>query len=223
MKLSDYDFHLPEELIARYPNEIRDKSRLLIVDRITEELTDTVFEEIPSYLNPGDCLVLNDSRVYPARIYGESTRTKRQHEFVLVNHLGENRWRVLVNKSKSCRVGDSFLFGEEIEASILEKHSGGVHIVRFDREMTYGRLMSLGEMALPPYILKLRGHRDMDKETYQTVYCRDISPELIPDAGSIAAPTAGLHFTPSLIERLKKKECLLPVSLSIYPWEHSSP
>jgi len=198
MKLTNYDFHLPERLIARFPEQNRDDSRLLVVDRQRNEFRASTFRELPQYFNEGDCLVLNDTKVYPARLYAQSEKTGRKHQFLLLSSLGHCVWKVIYNKTKKCSVGDQFRFQDDLTAELIEKFDGGVGQILFNREVSYQELHDIGNMALPPYILKLRDLVEEDKTRYQTVYSNEI--------GSIAAPTAGLHFTDDILDRLKKKE-----------------
>lgn len=206
MKIQDYDFELPERLIAKYPEEQRDQSRLLVVNKNNGTYKENKFSDIENYFNEGDCLVLNESPVFPARIYGESMRRNSIHEFVLVDYLGDKKWKVLINKSRKCKVGDQFKYLNKMKAVILEKQDGGVHIIEFDKDLNVKTLYDIGQMALPPYILKLREHIEEDKHTYQTVYHKKLDSNTIPTEGSVAAPTAGLHFTEKLLDNLKKKD-----------------
>lgn len=205
MKLEDFDFELPERLIAKYPEDQRDQSRLLHVRKKEKDFKEYKFSDIENLLNEGDCLVLNESPVFPARIYGFSKRREVEHEFVLVEYAGDKRWKVLINKSRRCKIGDIFSFANIVEAEILEKEDNGVHLIEFNQELTLETLYNIGQMALPPYILKLREHLESDKKTYQTVYHKKMNEKSIPINGSVAAPTAGLHFTEDLLNKLKKK------------------
>ncbi len=213
MKLTDYDFQLPEELIAQYPCEKRDESRLLVVNRQRQDFTETQFKNIGDYLDEGDCLVLNNTRVFPARLYGNSLSTGKKHEVVLVNYENNKEWKVMIRGSKRCKVNDRFQFMGDIEGRLIKKLPEGLNIMAFSEELSYQKLMEIGEMALPPYIIKLREPVAKDKETYQTVYSKDIKADSIPHEGSIAAPTAGLHFTQPLLDSLKKKELFFHTSL----------
>ncbi|GMT50181.1 MAG: hypothetical protein IEMM0008_1720 [bacterium] len=213
MKLTDYDFQLPEELIAQYPREKRDESRLLVVNRQRRDFTETRFKNIGDYLDEGDCLVLNNTRVFPARLYGTSLSTGKKHEVVLVNYQENKEWKVMIRGSKRCKVHDRFQFMGNIEGELIKKLPEGLNIIAFNEELSYQKLMEIGEMALPPYIIKLRKPIAKDKETYQTVYSTYIKADSVPSKGSIAAPTAGLHFTRSLLDSLKKKEFYFHTSL----------
>ncbi len=188
-------------LFARFPKETRDKSRLLLVDRADNSYKESIFHNLLDYLNPGDCLVLNDTRVYSARLYGISNRTKKKHEFLLLEDFANSGWKALINKYKYCKENDLFSFSLGIEGKIIKKSSNGIVYVCFNRKITYELLDSIGEVPLPPYIMKLRGFVDKDRETYQTVYAKV--------SGSVASPTAGLHFTPSLLGDIKKKGLII--------------
>lgn len=194
MKKSDFYFDLPEELIAQTPLEKRDNSRLLRLDRYSGELEHRHFYELPELLQAGDCLVLNNSRVLPARLIG-SRPTGGAIELVLLRDLGDNRWECLSRPGKKTRPGQEILFGNgELKAVVEDVVSGGNRIVRFEYEGIFLELLEkLGQMPLPPYIRETL----QDRERYQTVYSKEL--------GSAAAPTAGLHFTDALLDELRKK------------------
>lgn len=195
MKRQDFYYDLPQELIAQEPLESRDQSRLLVLDRATGERCDRHFFEIEEFLNEGDCLILNDSRVLPARLYGHRRETGAAVELLLLTPRGNDVWEVLAGPGRKARPGDVLTFGEGLlEAEVLEILDGGNRLVRFCYEGNfYALLERIGQMPLPHYIT----HELRDTERYQTVYSREL--------GSAAAPTAGLHFTPELLERLKNK------------------
>ena len=194
MKKSDFFFELPEELIAQTPIAQRDASRLMHLDRLTGEITHRHFHDLPEYLRPGDCLILNDSRVLPARLIG-CRPTGGSIELVLLRDLGDDRWECLSRPGKKTREGQEILFGEgELKASVEKVVSGGNRIVKFTYEGIFLEILEkLGRMPLPPYIKA----ELQDPERYQTVYSR------VP--GSAAAPTAGLHFTPELLDKIRAK------------------
>ncbi len=195
MKRSDFYYDLPEGLIAQEPWEPRDHSRLLVLDRHTGERSNRRFYEVEDFLRPGDCLILNDSRVLPARLYGQRKGTGAAVELLLLNPHGNDTWEVLAGPGRRARPGYTLTFGDGLlEAEVLEILDGGNRLVKFSYEGNfYAILDQIGQMPLPHYITQeLR-----DKERYQTVYSREL--------GSAAAPTAGLHFTPELLERLKAK------------------
>ena len=195
MKTSDFYYELPKELIAQTPVEPRDQSRLMVLDRKTGEVTHRHFYDIIDYLNPGDCLILNDSRVLPARIYGIKEGTGARVEFLLLTCRGGDVWEVLTKPGKRAKPGMRYEFGGGLlRWEILEIIEDGKRLVRFEHEGNlYAALDQIGQMPLPPYITE----KVKDKERYQTVYSREL--------GSAAAPTAGLHFTQQLLERLKEK------------------
>ena len=194
MKKSDFFFELPEELIAQTPIAQRDASRLMHLDRLTGEITHRHFHDLPEYLRPGDCLILNDSRVLPARLIG-CRPTGGSIELVLLRDLGDDRWECLSRPGKKTREGQEILFGDgELKASVEKVVSGGNRIVKFTYEGIFLEILEkLGRMPLPPYIKA----ELQDPERYQTVYSR------VP--GSAAAPTAGLHFTPELLDKIRAK------------------
>ncbi|HIS69332.1 MAG TPA: tRNA preQ1(34) S-adenosylmethionine ribosyltransferase-isomerase QueA [Candidatus Gallacutalibacter stercoravium] len=193
MKTKDFYYDLPEELIAQTPIEPRDHSRLMVMDRQTGELTHAHFYDIVHFLRPGDCLIVNDSRVLPARLYGEKEGTGAQVEFLLLTQKENMVWEVLAGPGKKARPGTRFVFGGGLlRAEVLEVTPDGNRIVRFACDGNFYQVLDqIGQMPLPHYI-----HQKLeDKERYQTVYAREL--------GSAAAPTAGLHFTPALLEQLK--------------------
>ena len=197
MKKSDFSFYLPEELIAQTPIEKRDASRLLCLDKKTGALEHRHFYELPELLKEGDCLVLNNSRVLPARLIGMRP-TGGAVELVLLRDLGDNRWECLSRPGRKTKPGQQILFGEgELQAVVEETVSGGNRIVRFCYEGIFLEVLEhLGKMPLPPYIRQ----ELKDPERYQTVYSKEL--------GSAAAPTAGLHFTQELLDTIRKKGVL---------------
>ncbi len=195
MKVSDFDFYLPEELIAQHPLEKRDESRLMVLDKKTGEIEHKRFYDIIDYLNKGDTLVLNNTRVMPARLIGEKENTGGKIEFLLLKRVEGDKWECLAKPGKSAREGRRFTFGNGIlKAEVIEVLENGNRIVEFYYEGIFEQVLdSLGEMPLPPYI-----HEKLeDKERYQTVYSKE--------KGSAAAPTAGLHFTKELLKKIQDK------------------
>ncbi len=185
-------YELPEELIAQTPIERRDASRLMVLDKRSGELEHRHFYDLPAYLRPGDCMVLNDSRVIPARLFGVRP-SGGVTEVVLLRDLGDKRWECLCRPGKKMRVGSAVSFGDgELNAVVDEVQEDGNRVLRFEYEGIFLEILDrLGQMPLPPYIkVQLQ-----DKERYQTVYSRE--------PGSAAAPTAGLHFTQELLERIR--------------------
>ena len=194
MKKSDFYFDLPEELIAQTPLQRRDGSRLLLLDKLTGELEHRHFYDLPDLLEEGDCLVLNDSRVLPARLLG-TRATGGGGELVLLRDLGDGRWECLSRPGKKTRPGTELSFGDgELTATVEEVVEGGNRIVRFHYQGIFLEVLErLGKMPLPPYIKE----ELQDAERYQTVYSREL--------GSAAAPTAGLHFTQELLDKISAK------------------
>lgn len=191
----DFDFELPEELIAQTPLSDRSSSRLLVVDRETGKFKDKHFYNIIDELAPGDALVMNDTRVLPARIYGEKQETGAHLEILLLNNIEGDTWETLIKPAKRAKVGTKITFGDgRLEAVVEEELDHGGRIIRFQYKGIFLEILeSLGEMPLPPYIKE----RLEDPDRYQTVYAKE--------NGSAAAPTAGLHFTPELLEQIAAK------------------
>lgn len=195
MKKEDFYFDLPEELIAQKPIENRESSRLLVLDKITGKTENRFFSDIINYLNKGDCLVLNNTRVIPARLFGHRKDTGSSVEFLLLKRIDKNNWETLVKPGKKAKIGTEFDFGNgTMTGKIVDIQDGGTRIINFEYVGIFEEILDkLGEMPLPPYIkTKLK-----DKERYQTVYAKK--------EGSAAAPTAGLHFTESLLKKIEEK------------------
>lgn len=194
MKVSDFNFNLPEELIAQHPYDKRDEARLLVLDRKTRELKHKVFKDIIDFLNPGDCLVINNTKVIPARLYGKKD-TGAAVEFLLLKRIEGDTWEAMVRPGHKLKPGTKVTFGEGIlQAEILEVLEGGNRKVVFKYNGIFNEILDLiGLMPLPPYIKETL----KEKNKYQTVYAKY--------DGSAAAPTAGLHFTEELLEEIKKK------------------
>ena len=195
MNTKDFDFDLPEELIAQTPLEVRDASRLLILDRKKRTLTDSHFDSILDQLQPGDALVMNNTRVLPARLHGQKPDTHGHVELLLLKNTQGDQWEVLAKPAKRLRVGAKVEFGDgRLLATVVEELEQGGRIVEFSYDGIFLEVLeSLGEMPLPPYI-----HEKLeDRERYQTVYAKE--------NGSAAAPTAGLHFTEDLLQKIEAK------------------
>lgn len=194
MLLSEFDYFLPEELIAQHPCEPRDHSRLLVLDKNTGAISHQHFFDLPQYLNAGDTLVFNDTRVIPARLIGYKAETGGKVEVFLLSRKSENDWEALVKPGKKARPGTVILFSEKLSCEVLESTDFGGRVVRFNFNGIFEEILDeLGETPLPPYITEQLA----DKERYQTVYARE--------RGSAAAPTAGLHFTTELMKRIQDK------------------
>ncbi|MDI6793072.1 MAG: tRNA preQ1(34) S-adenosylmethionine ribosyltransferase-isomerase QueA [bacterium] len=198
MKLSDFDYHLPPELIAQRPLSPRDQSRLLVLDRASGKINHRSFRDVVDYLNPEDCLVLNETKVIPARLRGIKKESGLEVELLLNRQLGPDLWEALSRPARRIKVGDSLLFNE-LEAKVVGRGHESRREVRFNfnGEDFWLKLERIGEVPLPPYINRDSGLLSEDRETYQTIYAR--SP------GAVAAPTAGLHFTPELLEAITQK------------------
>ena len=195
MKTSDFYYDLPQELIAQDPLEDRSSSRLLVLDRKTGEMEHRVFRDITEYLRPGDCLVVNNTKVIPARLLGVKQDTGAGIEILLLKRKADNVWETLVKPGKKARPGARIVFGDGIlKGEVLEVVDEGNRLIRFEYEGIFEEILDrLGQMPLPPYIT----HQLKDKNRYQTVYAEH--------DGSAAAPTAGLHFTPELLEEIQAK------------------
>ena len=195
MKVEDFNFDLPKELIAQDPLTDRSSSRLMLLDRKTGGIEHKIFKDIVDYLEPGDCLVVNNTKVIPARLYGVKADTNAAIEILLLKRLSDNEWEILVKPGKKARVGAVISFGEgRLTGEITEVTEDGNRKIRFDYEGIFEEILDeLGMMPLPPYIT----HTLKDKNRYQTVYAKY--------DGSAAAPTAGLHFTEELLEQIRAK------------------
>ena len=193
MKVEYFDYELPEELIAQHPAEKRDESRLLVYHRQSGMIEHRVFKDITDYLQPGDCLVINDTRVIPARLLGKRADSGGKIEFVLLNRIQDDIWNVLVKLGRRARIGSIFVFGDGLlKARVIDRTEEGGRVVEFEYDGIFNEVLDkVGITPLPPYI-----HQPLDNpERYQTVYALH--------RGSVAAPTAGLHFTSSLLDRIQ--------------------
>ena len=193
LDVKNFDYYLPEELIAQDPLEKRSNSRLMVLDKVTGEVSHKHFYDIKEYLKPGDCLVVNNTKVIPARLYGSRENTGGKVEILLLKRVRDDVWETLVKPGKKARVGDRIEFGEGLlKAEIIDVVEEGNRLVRFEYEGIFEEILDqLGQMPLPPYIT----HELKDKDRYQTVYAKY--------DGSAAAPTAGLHFTKELLQEIK--------------------
>ncbi len=195
MDIKDFYYDLPEELIAQTPLKDRASSRLMVLDRAKGDISHKHFSDIIDYLKPGDCLVMNNTRVIPARLYGVKENSGGKIEFLLLKRLSIDTWELILRPGKKAKVGSRFVFGDgRLKAKVIEVKDDGNRIVRFEYDGIWEEILdSLGEMPLPPYIKE----KLEDKNRYQTVYSKI--------EGSAAAPTAGLHFTDQLLEQLRQK------------------
>lgn len=194
MKTIDFDYNLPEELIAQHPSSKRDEARMMVLDKNTGESEDKYFYDIIDYLEAGDVLVMNDTRVIPARLFGHRPDREEKIEVFLLNNTENTEWEVLVRPGKKMKIGTEVIFSDELSCKVIDIKEDGNRIVEFYFEGIFNEILDrLGNMPLPPYIKeKLK-----DNEDYQTVYSKN--------PGSVAAPTAGLHFTKELLEKIEEK------------------
>lgn len=196
MRVDDFDYILPEELIAQKPSEKRDACRLMVLDREEKTVEHKQFTDILNYLEKGDCLVLNNSKVLPARLFGEKESTGVKVEFLLIKRIEGDTWETMVRPGRRLKKGDVVKFSDDFKAEIIDYGQDGTRIVEFKYEGIFmERLDELGNMPLPPYIERPSNKDDNDR--YQTVYCKD--------EGSVAAPTAGLHFTEEILAAAEAK------------------
>lgn len=198
MRIDEFDYQLPKELIAQQPSEQRDVCRMMVLNREKQTIEHKHFYDILDYLKPTDCLVLNNSKVLPARLFGIKEGTGANVEFLLIKRMEGDRWETMVRPGKRLKPGDSVAFGGDnnFHAEVLDYGPDGTRIVEFKYDGIFmERLEELGNMPLPPYIE--RESTLNDKDMYQTVYCKE--------EGSVAAPTAGLHFTEDLLEKVQAK------------------
>lgn len=210
MKKSDFFYELPEELIAQHPVEPRDSSRLLVYDRSKKTIQHKHFYDIINFLREDDVLVINNTKVLPVRLYGNKEGTNGKIEFLLLKRLDLKTWEVVLKPGKKAKVGSKFVFGNELKATVVKIIEGGMRVVEFEYDGVFEDILNrIGEMPLPHYIKE----QIKDKDRYNTVYAEY--------TGSAAAPTAGLHFTPELMQKLREKgvafaEVLLHVGLGTF-------
>lgn len=194
MKTDDFDYYLPEELIAQHPAEKRDHARLLVLDRETGEVSDKYFYDIIDYLNPGDVLVMNDTRVIPARLFGHREDKEESIEVFLLHNTEGKTWECLVRPGKKMKIGTKIIFSEDLSGQVKDIKEDGNRIIEFSYEGIFNEILDkLGNVPLPPYIKE----ELKEPEEYQTVYSKN--------PGSVAAPTAGLHFTKGLLNQIEEK------------------
>ena len=194
MKVTEFNYDLPEELIAQHPYDKRDEARLMVLDRENKTIENKIFKDVIDYLNPGDCLVINNTKVIPARLYGKK-ETGANVEFLLLNRIENDTWEAMVRPGRKLLPGTKVIFGDGLlKATVQEVLDGGNRKVEFEYNGIFNEILDeIGMMPLPPYI-----HESLeDKDKYQTVYAKY--------EGSAAAPTAGLHFTPELLDKIKEK------------------
>lgn len=195
MLISEFDFELPDELIAQNPLEKREFSRMLVVNRAQQNWRDEHFYDFPKFLKKGDVLVLNNTKVFPARLFGAS-ETGAKIELFLVREIADQTWETLARPARRLKIGKKILFGENLSAEVLEKTDEGRVAVRFEANGNFNEILDkIGQTPLPPYIKRADGKLDADRDRYQTVFAKN--------RGAIAAPTAGLHFTTEILNEIK--------------------
>lgn len=194
MKTSDFYYDLPQELIAQTPLKNRQKSRMMVLDRSKEEVEHKIFENIIDYIEPGDTLVMNDTRVIPARLFGHRVGKEEKIEILLLKQLEGDRWQTLVKPGKKCKIGETIEFDESLKLEVVDILEDGQRVIEFKYDGIFNEILDkLGTMPLPPYITE----KLEDQDRYQTVYSKN--------KGSAAAPTAGLHFTKEVLKQLEDK------------------
>ncbi len=196
-RLSDFDFELPEERIAQYPSDQRGEDRLMVVDRKKGTFSHHMFKDVVNFLKPSDCLVYNNTKVFPARLFASKDKTDSEVEVFLLRSLEDQIWEVLVKPARKVRIGNKLRFTDKIYADVIDNTISGGRVIRHNcSKATFMKyVMASGKSPLPPYIK--RESEDMDKVRYQTVFAKEL--------GAVAAPTAGLHFTQDLMEKIEKK------------------
>ncbi|MFZ5432695.1 MAG: tRNA preQ1(34) S-adenosylmethionine ribosyltransferase-isomerase QueA [Calditrichota bacterium] len=206
-RLSDFKYALPERLIAQEPLPHRDDSRLMVVDRDSRQIIDTKFPDVLDYLEAGDCLVVNETRVFPARLKGYKEKTEAEIEVFLLRRLTEELWEVLVKPARKVRTGNTIAIGDSITCEVIDNTTSGGRVVRFHYEGDFSELVEkFGQPPLPPYIR--REARPDDRERYQTIFARV--------SGAVAAPTAGMHFTDAIVKKAKAKGVdIVPIILHV--------
>ena len=207
MKLSEFTYNLPEELISQYPTKKRDESRLLVINREEQTISHYHFKNIIEYLKAGDCLVINETKVFPARLMGTKEKTDGEVEIFLLRELESSLWEVLVRPARKVRVGNRLHLTDDLFCDVIDNTVSGGRVVRFNYNGNFFSIVEkMGKSPLPPYIK--REPEALDKERYQTVYASV--------RGAVAAPTAGLHFTEKLLEKIKKKGIkIVPIVLHV--------
>jgi len=207
MKLSDFKFNLPDNLIAQYPSEKRDQARLMVINRKDESIEERLFSDVADYIDEGDCLVINETKVFPARLMGTKDKTDAHVEIFLLRELENSMWEVLVRPARKVRVGNRLTIGNDLICDVIDNTVSGGRVVRFFYEGEFFEIVEkLGKAPLPPYIK--REPEPSDKNRYQTVYAKM--------RGAVAAPTAGLHFTKRLLNKIEKKGVkIVPVVLHL--------
>ena len=208
MKLADFKYDLPKRLVAQYPCEERGNSRMMVLDRKTQEIQDSKFENILDYINEGDAIVVNETKVFPARLVGFKEKTNAQVEVLLLRQLEKTMWEVLVKPARKVRIGNRLIIADTIGCDVIDNTISGGRVVKFDDNGKdfFDLVDRVGDSPLPPYIN--RPTEPLDKERYQTVFAKKI--------GAVAAPTAGLHFTNEILDKLTHKGVkIIPLCLHV--------
>ncbi len=207
LRLSDFRYHYPEKLVAQYPLERRDEARMMVLHRATREVEHRIFKDLPEYLQPGDCLVINDTRVFPARLLGTKDKTGAKVEVFLLRNLENGIWEVMVKPARKVRLGNRIVFENGFTCDIIDNTVSGGRIIEVHCQGDFFEVLDeVGQTPLPPYIK--RKPEPLDREFYQTVYARK--------RGAVAAPTAGLHFTDELLERIRERGVrIAPITLHV--------
>lgn len=207
MKLSDFKINIPEKLVAQYPEKKRDKSKLMVIDREKKSIEEKIFSDITDYFGPDDCLVINETKVFPARLIGTKDKTEAKVEIFLLRQLENGLWEVLVRPARKVRVGNRLSVGRDLACDVIDNTVSGGRVVRFNFNGDFFEIVEkLGQSPLPPYVK--RSPEPLDKERYQTVYANI--------RGAVAAPTAGLHFTKDLLKKIANKGTrIVPVVLHL--------
>lgn len=209
MLTEEFDYHLPPELIAQTPAPQRERSRMMVLYRHTGEIIHSLFSDFPSYLNKGDVLVINQTKVIPARIWG--TKGEKEIDFLLLEEVERGTWKVLCRPSKKVKVNDIIFFPSGLKGKVIKAEESGKRLIRFSTQDVLKELRKIGYAPLPPYIKRKKKDqrlKELDLERYQTVYAKK--------GQAIAAPTAGLHFTPEILKKIEQKEiALCPISLDV--------
>ncbi|HQU70903.1 MAG TPA: tRNA preQ1(34) S-adenosylmethionine ribosyltransferase-isomerase QueA [Calditrichia bacterium] len=196
MKLEDFSYHLPEKLIAQYPLPDRDQSRLMVVHRETGQIEHKVFADLHEYINKGDCVVVNNTRVFPARLIGTKDKTGAKVEVFLLRNLENGIWEVMVKPARKVRLGNKIVFSEDFSCDIIDNTVSGGRIIETHCNGDFFEVLErVGQTPLPPYVK--RPAEDLDRESYQTIFASV--------RGAVAAPTAGRHFTPELVDKIRAK------------------
>ncbi len=195
-KLADFEYELPEKLIAQYPLEDRSVSRMMVLNRVTKEIEHRTFKDIVEYINPGDCLVVNNTKVFPARLFGTKDKTGAKVEVFLLRNLENGIWEVMVKPARKVRLGNKIVFNDNLTCDIIDNTVSGGRIIEVHCNGDFFEILEeVGQTPLPPYIKRLP--EQVDRDQYQTVYAERL--------GAVAAPTAGLHFTDEVLQQLKDK------------------